>query len=66
MWLKLLSPVSGLTDVLLDQEFYMESSLILLNEKNINMENETKFFFYIKKNYIIIECKRKKIHSFIL
>ena len=66
MWLKLLSLVSGFTNVLLVQEFYIESSLILLNKKKINIENETKLFFYIKKNYIIIECKRKKIHSFIL
>ena len=34
MWLKLLSLVSGLTDVFLDQEFYIELSLILLNKKN--------------------------------
>lgn len=61
MWLKLLSPVSGLTDVLLDQEFYMESSLILLNEKKkLTLKMKQNSFFTLKKIILLLNAKEKK------
>lgn len=61
MWLKLLSLVSGLPDVLLDQEFYMESSLILLNEKKkLTLKMKQNSFFTLKKIILLLNAKEKK------
>jgi len=60
MWLKLLSLVSGFTNVLLVQEFYLESSLILLNKKKLTLKMKLNYFFTLKKIILLLNAKEKK------